>query len=224
MSDARHSQTRRRGRCPVRDLQIERLESRVVFSLLPAAESAVADAPPAVAIEEIYVADSVGPGAVIAAETAELVAAPCVPEPGSVADSAVPILGMDPALSLVDWAPGSPVAGGASPSGSPGGPPGGGNTPKDPDRPLMPPVITEFDGEYDAGVWAFSGMVLDDKAVIGLTIHFGGLLAGHTTTVDANGFFEYLVILPRNAVGSVNAYTIDRDGLRSELVSFWVHM
>jgi hypothetical protein len=62
------------------------------------------------------------------------------------------------------------------------------------------------------------GGVVDDKDPAGLTVYFGGLLAGRTAIVDRFGTFELIVALGSGIVGYVNAYTIDRDGLRSDTV------
>ena len=84
--------------------------------------------------------------------------------------------------------------------------------------PLVPPRIVDFEGESQAGYWLLQGSVTDDKDPAGLTVYFGGLLAGRTAIVDRFGTFELIVALGSGIVGYVNAYTIDRDGLRSDTV------
>ncbi len=84
--------------------------------------------------------------------------------------------------------------------------------------PLVPPRIVDFQGEGQSGYWLLQGSVTDDKDPAGLTVYFGGLLAGRTATVDRFGTFELIVALGSGIVGYVNAYTIDRDGLRSDTV------
>jgi hypothetical protein len=120
----------------------------------------------------------------------------------------------DAALLVVPLAP--DVSGGDAilvtpPSG--GGPTGG------PGQPLLPPVIMDFTGDFQGDVWRFSGTVLDDKSVTGLTVDFGGLLAGRTAQVDQFGMFEIFVLLGSHPVGTISAYTIDLDGLRSQTVN-----
>ena len=85
------------------------------------------------------------------------------------------------------------------------------------------PEITSFSGtQQNPGGWIFTGQVVDDESVEGLTVTFGGLLEGHTTTVRADGTFDYEAIIPTGTSGFVTATVTDRDGLTSETVYFYV--
>ncbi|MHB0956491.1 MAG: hypothetical protein ACYC0X_10205 [Pirellulaceae bacterium] len=99
-------------------------------------------------------------------------------------------------------------------------PPEDGGTPTPTPDPLLPPSIINFEGENQLGYWVFRGNVTDDKNPAGLKVYFGGLLAGRTTVVDQFSFFEILVSLGVGTVGYVTAYTIDGDGLKSNVVSY----
>lgn len=79
-----------------------------------------------------------------------------------------------------------------------------------------PPDILNFVGVNYGGTWVFTGSVVDDEEVAGLTVTFGGLLAGHSTTVDVNGNFQFAYVFPPNTVGVVTAVVTDLDGLQSE--------
>jgi hypothetical protein len=85
------------------------------------------------------------------------------------------------------------------------------------------PEILNFSGTNGgAGWWTFSGQVIDDSSVDGLTVTFGGLLEGHTTTVGTDGTFEHVANLPSGTSGVVTATVTDRDGLTSETVYWYV--
>jgi hypothetical protein len=111
------------------------------------------------------------------------------------------------------------VAGEADPTiqAPPGG--AGGGDPQDPGAPLMPPSITDFGAYIEEGVLCVTGWVADDKEVGGLTVRFSGELEGKSASVDADGFFEFLLRVPNGFTGVIYAQTTDIDGLDSELIS-----
>jgi hypothetical protein len=87
----------------------------------------------------------------------------------------------------------------------------------------LPPQIINFSGtQGSGGWWTFTGQVVDDASVAGLTVTFGGLLAGHTTTARADGTFDHVANLPSGTTGVVTATVTDRNGNTSEPVSFYV--
>ena len=83
---------------------------------------------------------------------------------------------------------------------------------------FYPPAIADFTGGENFGGWTFTGEVIDDKAVEGLVVRFGGLLEGHSTVVGANGRFSFTHVFPPNTTGVVTAIVTDSDGLNSEPV------
>jgi hypothetical protein len=88
--------------------------------------------------------------------------------------------------------------------------------------PNAAPQIVNFTAvEVVGGMWRFTGDVIDE-APGGLTITFGGepvSLQGETTTTDANGHFDVVILL--NTDGSDNglasAQTVDLQGLDSNV-------
>ncbi len=206
---------RNTSRRPTRPLQLESLESRVVLSSL---------ADLTVPMPAMPAAPTSGTDCIVVAPES-----PVLADPASAAGELAPTMpgaaapGADAAVTaspttLPVFGPLQPVEGtaGATPAGLPSGPPGGSG------QPLLPPLITEFAAECQGDLWRFSGRVLDDKPVKDLTVYFGSLLQGHTTSVDRFGMFEILISLGAAPVGFVNAHTIDLDGLRSETVSILV--
>lgn len=206
-------------RRPTRDLQIECLESRVVLSGLPnvevatpdlAADQATATSVVAELANSVYSTDSETTDVVLARSevntTGAITEAPTVTSP---TNSTLTVVNLVPdVLAGHNTGPTAPTVSAGPPRGS--------------GLPLLPPIIENFSASCQGEYWRFSGRVLDDKDVAGLTIRFGGLLNGCTATVDEDGFFEYIAVLGFNPVGSVSAYTIDLDGLRSETVSLLV--
>ena len=72
------------------------------------------------------------------------------------------------------------------------------------------PLISNFSCEEGPTVCTFTGTVTDpNQNPQGLTITFGGLLAGDSTTVDSDGTFMYSVAIPDNTSGTVTAQTVD---------------
>lgn len=205
-------------RRPVRDLQIERLESRVVLSVLPAVEAPSADSPAAAVAETSGTVELANSVSVIDAETIDLVVAQSASDASITADTSGVTSATDLASSGVGLVADTAAGGSAAPTV----PTGGGHTPGESGQPLLPPIIIEFDVAFEGQSWLFSGRVLDDKDVTGLTVHFGGLLAGYSATVGEDGFFEFVSLLGPEASGTVSAYTIDSDSLRSETVSLWI--
>lgn len=87
----------------------------------------------------------------------------------------------------------------------------------------VPPEIQNFSGTNGSGLsWTFTGTVIDDLSVEGLTVTFGGLLEGHTTTVRADGTFEHIAEIPFGTSGFVTATVTDANALTSETVYFYV--
>ena len=92
-----------------------------------------------------------------------------------------------------------------------------------PDPPLppnVPPTIVDFTGTNDEYGWTFTGQVLDENPG-GLVITFGGVLAGHQTTVESqDGYFEYEVEIQGS--GAVTAYTVDDHQQGSDYAVYYV--
>jgi hypothetical protein len=80
------------------------------------------------------------------------------------------------------------------------------------------PRIINFKLQEDLYIWSFSGMVVDDQSVAGLTVTFGGLLAGYFAEVDSDSTFDLLIPEQQGAIGTVTAVTVDWDGLPSNVV------
>jgi len=80
----------------------------------------------------------------------------------------------------------------------------------------IPPGIINFTATLVGNSWVFTGEVVDDEEVYGLTITFGGLLDGHSTTVNQDGTFEYTYQFPSGTMGTVTAVVTDIDGLQSD--------
>lgn len=77
------------------------------------------------------------------------------------------------------------------------------------------PTITGFTvAQVIDTFWDIYGSV-DDEAFIGLTVHFGGVLAGHSAVVDENGNFGIAVELSAEDDGLVTAMVLDQWGLQS---------
>jgi virginiamycin B lyase len=86
-----------------------------------------------------------------------------------------------------------------------------------------PPQISDFTGGSDvARVWTFEGKV-NDESPAGLIIHFGGIpsLENKTTTVQADGTFEFTVTLAPGERGTATATTTDWWGLNSN-EAIWI--
>ena len=84
-----------------------------------------------------------------------------------------------------------------------------------------PPEIIDFESFPGYGdAWTFTGCVEDDQDPGGLTITFGGLLEGHSTTTDEDGCFSYTVVLTE--VGIVTAQTTDELGEESDVEEVFV--
>ncbi len=98
------------------------------------------------------------------------------------------------------------------------GPPSGTST----TPPIAPPVISNFYAVESDGYWQIGGSVTDDQSVAGLTITFGGLLTGHTASVNSQGIFSLTVLFPPGTNGGITAITTDTDGLQSNSAFAWV--
>jgi len=86
------------------------------------------------------------------------------------------------------------------------------------------PVISDFSCTVDAGsIWTFTGTVTDvDDDPTGWTVTFGGVLSGHTTSVQSDGTFEYAVYLAPETFGNALAQTEDDDEAESNVASCYV--
>ena len=81
----------------------------------------------------------------------------------------------------------------------------------------VPPEIVNFvRSSAGGGWWIFTGEVVDDEYVEGLTIEFGGVAEGATTTVRTDGTFSYTGYIAPGTTGLVSATVTDRDNLTSE--------
>lgn len=84
----------------------------------------------------------------------------------------------------------------------------------------FPPQITNFESYPGFGnAWTFEGTVIDENPG-GLTVTFGRLLDGHSTTTDEDGSFSYTVILTGS--GLVTAQTTDELGEKSNVAETFV--
>ena len=84
------------------------------------------------------------------------------------------------------------------------------------------PVISGFQAVCEASnCYTFSGYVTDEWTT-GMTVNFGGVLAGQSTTVDSNGYFSLTVILPYGTSGLASAQTADVWGQLSDTVYTFV--
>lgn len=77
----------------------------------------------------------------------------------------------------------------------------------------LPPIIYDFGAEQGPwDFWTFSGKVYDpDDYVEGMTVYFGGVLAGYgyTATVEADGTFSITEEIPDLQGGVAAAQTYD---------------
>ena len=87
---------------------------------------------------------------------------------------------------------------------------------------LPPPIINEFTGENVYGdSWDFCGSVINCSPVEGLTVTFGGLVSG-TTTTAIDGTFLLNVSIPPGSNGWVSAAVTSAQGQTSEIVMWLV--
>ncbi len=85
------------------------------------------------------------------------------------------------------------------------------------------PIILNFTAEEGATEWIFSGDVLENgQSTTGLTVTFGGLLAGNSTTVLADNFFVFGIDLPTGLNGLVTAQTVDQNGNLSNVAMDYI--
>jgi hypothetical protein len=84
---------------------------------------------------------------------------------------------------------------------------------------LSPPSIINFTAtQIEGGAWKFTGEVIDDDPVAGLTVEFGFLLEGYSTSTREDGTFEFVRLFSPGTTGVVSAIATDIDGLESEEV------
>jgi hypothetical protein len=79
---------------------------------------------------------------------------------------------------------------------------------------IAPMMISFSVREGVSNMWFFEGEVLDED-VSSVTIRFGGLLAGETAAVNADGTFSFGKLLPDGTQGAVSAKAVDELGLES---------
>lgn len=76
------------------------------------------------------------------------------------------------------------------------------------------PLVFQLQGlQLNPTDWRFTGFV-QDESPSGLTVTFGGLVQGSTTT-NSNGEFAFVTSIPTGSTGLVTASTIDAQGLAS---------
>ncbi|MGE0606824.1 MAG: hypothetical protein AB7O62_06830 [Pirellulales bacterium] len=86
----------------------------------------------------------------------------------------------------------------------------------------MPPVVSSFSAmEGQNEYWTFQGMVTDERCY-GLTVTFGGLLSGLTTTVGSSGSFSIARQIAVGTVGTVTAQVADWWGQTSGTAQVFV--
>ena len=80
------------------------------------------------------------------------------------------------------------------------------------------PQISDFSWQAGPDFFTFTGTVSDpNQNSAGLTVTFGGVLAGQSTTVGSDGTFSYSTTIPNNTSGTVTAQTTDSSGHTSNL-------
>jgi hypothetical protein len=87
---------------------------------------------------------------------------------------------------------------------------------------VTPPLIISF--SYHArlhGAWMFEGTIVHETPST-CTVVFGGLLAGHHTSVGADGTFSYSLTLPSGTDSYVTAQAFDPEGTASNIAILWV--
>lgn len=86
-----------------------------------------------------------------------------------------------------------------------------------------PPVVEITEGIYLFGdLWEFSGQVTNCDQVSGLTITWGGLAAGNTSTTANDGTFIEWIEIPAELTGDVTAETVCPHGMESEVGTWWI--
>jgi hypothetical protein len=84
---------------------------------------------------------------------------------------------------------------------------------------LQPPAIQNFTGtRTNTGIWVFTGVVADNNPA-GITVTFGGLASG-TTTTQADGSFSFTTTIAQGTFGEVSAQATDALGLQSGIVNY----
>lgn len=93
----------------------------------------------------------------------------------------------------------------------------------DPDPVNAAPEIVNFGWRNPAGSgFFFEGQVIDENPG-GLTVTFGGVLTGHSTTTAADGSFSYGIYLTPDDYGLVTAQTADEFGVESNIAETVVY-
>jgi hypothetical protein len=87
---------------------------------------------------------------------------------------------------------------------------------------IPPEIVQHSNSESTPGMWTFRGTVADDTSVSGLYVTFGGLLQGSYTMTRTDGTFEFIHLFSPETSGFVTAYVTDRDGINSQLVTWYV--
>lgn len=82
------------------------------------------------------------------------------------------------------------------------------------------PVLSNFTGRnVEGNRWVFTGTVSDD-VMIGLTISFGGILAGQQASVASDGTFTFEITIDPNNHGLVSAVAQDSDAALSDISDY----
>ncbi len=89
-----------------------------------------------------------------------------------------------------------------------------------PPPPNLAPLIVDFVGINGVTEWTIRGRVIDEQPM-GLTITFGGLLNGQSTTVqDASGYFHFNAEI--QGPGMVTAHTVDNQQKGSNYAIYYI--
>lgn len=85
-----------------------------------------------------------------------------------------------------------------------------------------PPLITSFSIHTTLNeIWTLEGTIVHETPST-CTVVFGGLLAGHRTSVGADGTFSYSLTLPSGTDSLVTAQAFDPEGMASNIEILWV--
>jgi hypothetical protein len=83
---------------------------------------------------------------------------------------------------------------------------------------MQPPVIQNFTGSRAGGnLWTFTGTVVDDDPGA-ITVTFGGVASG-TTTTQPDGSFSYTIAIPPGSSGYATAQALNDEGIQSAVVN-----
>lgn len=84
-----------------------------------------------------------------------------------------------------------------------------------------PPSISNFALTYlGNNLWSVTGTVTDDDSVAGRSVTLGGVLSGHSATIDEDGTFSTTISMPADTMGMATADYTDQDGLSAETAEY----